>query len=240
MPHGLAKKVAAHAGVHPNEVSRWGTFVRGHWQIPTLFEIGKAAEVLGVSPCWLAFELGAREPAVAQQGWRWSQEAERDAELARLVAAYLLAPEHEKEIPRAWARSKNPQDALAELLLRREQERRRQEVRAAKRAGQPRSARAEAPRHVREEIESAVARLRVLESGPELSGRSKELVRSVAAQLLGLAPLPAPADRMDHDAPAPAAGDTSLSNALSGGRRSSGPPTPGPVPRGKKKREPAS
>jgi len=117
--HGEVGDLAEAAYVSPTTLWAWreegGSF-------PDIFQTARIADKKGVTPCWLAFDAGARDPAVAERAAFLGKELEADAELARLLAAYWTATEGEREVPRAWARSKEPAEPLAGIIEKRKSE----------------------------------------------------------------------------------------------------------------------
>lgn len=71
-------------------MERWGNEIEGHWRVPSIFEAFRAAQVLEVSPAWLAFEQGPPEPALAAQAF------ERDRALAEWVRLFQSLPAEQR------------------------------------------------------------------------------------------------------------------------------------------------
>lgn len=99
--HGDRAKIAEAVGLSPNNVSRWGTEVDGHWRVPSVYEAFRAAEVLGVSPAWLAFGLEPREAGLLRAAQELGVKLEKDPALRKMLGDFeALDAEHRETVLR--------------------------------------------------------------------------------------------------------------------------------------------
>lgn len=97
LSHGQRERVATAAGVTRDEVSRWGKWRGKHWQIPSIYEISRAAEALNVSPAYLAFQQGPKDEHTAKMGFEVAEQAAGIACFEEVVRTCIAMDQSERE-----------------------------------------------------------------------------------------------------------------------------------------------
>jgi hypothetical protein len=100
--HGDVGVVARAADSDPATIWSWRQPGEG---LPDVFQLALIAEAKRVSPAWLAFAQGPRDPQLAEQGLGLAAEVERNPGLKEVIAAYCRGSEEDRAGMR-WAASK--------------------------------------------------------------------------------------------------------------------------------------
>lgn len=100
--HGDVNHVARAAGADPATVWSWRQLGEG---LPDVFQTSVIAQAKQVSPAWLAFGQGARDPRLAEQVLNLAALVEQNPGLKDVILAYCRGTEEDRAGIR-WAASK--------------------------------------------------------------------------------------------------------------------------------------
>ena len=110
--YGDVSQVARAAQADPATVWSWRQPGEG---LPDVFQIVQIARERKLSPAWLAFGMGPRDPTVAESGFGLSAQVERYSGLKDVIHAYCVGGEEDRAAIR-WAASKVRLPVLAEAV----------------------------------------------------------------------------------------------------------------------------